>query len=75
MHLPVLRYVDDSIAAETEASIEHAMNVFAHLVRACLGAGSVAPHKLQHGNPLTVLGVDVHIKSDGAIVACVLFEC
>ena len=35
---------------------------FARLVRLCLGPTSVSARKLAHGNPLTILGIDLCIK-------------
>ena len=37
------------------------------LVRVCLGPTSVSARKLAHGNPLTILGVDLCIKHDGVV--------
>ena len=40
---------------------------FARLVRLCLGPTSVSARKLAHGNPLTILGIDLCIKHDGVV--------
>jgi hypothetical protein len=42
------------------------MQVYAKLVRLCLGSGAVADHKLECGNPLVVLGVECSLDSEGA---------
>jgi len=65
LFLPLLRYVDDYFAAESVACAEHALSVFARLVKACLGDGAVAAHKLDVGNPLVILGVVVSLNRDG----------
>ena len=39
----------------------HVKQCFARLVRAMLGYDSIEETKLQHGNPLTLLGVEVQI--------------
>ena len=65
LFLPVLRFVDDFYAACRSAEVEHAMQIFARLVRCLLGADSIAAHKLEFGNPLTVLGVAISLKASG----------
>ena len=40
----------------------------ARLVRLCLGPTSVSARKLAHGNPLTILGIDLCIKHDGVVL-------
>ena len=42
------------------------MQSFARLVRACLGPDAVSERKLEHGNPLVVLGVETAIDEGGA---------
>ena len=63
LHMPVLRYVDDYFSAERSDTVRHAMEMFARLVRALLGSSSISNRKLLYGNPLEVLGLDVHISS------------
>ena len=63
--LPVLRYVDDYFAPERPQLIEHAMCCFRDLVRVLLGPKAIADKKTEHGNPLTILGVDVTVKAEG----------
>ena len=65
LFLPVLRFVDDFYAACRSAEVEHAMQIFARLVRCLFGADSIAAHKLEFGNPLTVLGVAISLKASG----------
>ena len=52
-------------------------SVCCRLVRACLGSSAIADKKLESANPLVVLGIEVHIHSDGLHVsrACVFAEC
>lgn len=37
----------------------------ARMVRCLLGASAIAEHKLEHGVPLTVLGISISLSSDG----------
>ena len=37
------------------------------LIRCCLGATAIAEKKLEAGNPLTVLGVNIEIDMEGVI--------
>ena len=67
LHLPVLRFVDDFFTADRRESTAHAMHIFARLVRCLLGPTAIAAHKLQHANPLPVLGINVKVSSVGAI--------
>ena len=53
------RWVDDFFFVEPQESIEHAKNCAARILRAVLGADAVAVEKLQHGNPLTALGLSI----------------
>ena len=63
--LPILHYVDDYFCAECEQCIQIAKECFARLVRACLGESSISDRKLEHGNPLTVLGIDMRLDVHG----------
>ena len=69
LHIITLRYVDDFFGPDRLASISNAMEVFARLVRACLGEDSLSPNKLSCGNPLTILGVLTTVSRDGATFA------
>ena len=60
-----MHYVDDFFAPDRAACIETAKHVFARLVRACLGETAISQRKLEHGNPLTVLGIDIAIAEEG----------
>ncbi len=66
LRLVLLHYVDDYIGADRAASAEVAKDTFARLVRACLGESAISPGKLSHGNPLTILGVDIELSMHGA---------
>ena len=59
LRLPVFRFVDDFYSAEKATLAQHAKGCFARLVRALMGADAIAEKKLEYGNPLTVLGIDV----------------
>ena len=63
--IPVIAYVDDFLSAEWEESCGHAKECFARLVRCLLGPSAVAPHKLEHGAVLDVLGLVVTADSAG----------
>ena len=58
-HLILFRYVDDFFAPDWADVIQNAKEVFAELVRACLGTDALSAHKLEAGNGLTILGVVV----------------
>ena len=45
--------------------VRDAMLVCARLVDCLLGSGAAAPDKLVHGNPLTVLGVEMTVEATG----------
>lgn len=66
-HLPVCRFVDDFFAAEHSEVAAHGMQIFARLVDLLLGEGACAPKKLECGNPLTVLGVQVELNLAGVV--------
>ena len=65
LKLALLHYVDDYFGPERWASTKTAMAVFARLVCACLGGDAVSERKLEHGNPLVVLGIEVFFSSSG----------
>ena len=65
LYLPLLRYVDDYFGPERLESMHHAMTCFARLVRALLGAGSIADNKLECGRGLCILGVDISMSRRG----------
>ena len=68
LHLAALRWVDDYHGAEPECTVAHAKLCFARLVRALLGPSAVADRKLQHGNGIVVLGLEVHM--DALVFRC-----
>ena len=61
LHLPLLCFVDDYFSVDRHTCAQAAMQYFARLVRACLGESAVAPRKLEWGNPLIVLGVEIEV--------------
>ena len=67
LHIALLHYVDDYFAGDRQESVTIAKNVFAKLVRLCLGGSAIAERKLQDGNPLEVLGVDTELGPDGLV--------
>ena len=67
LHLPVLRFVDDFFTADRSACAGHAKQMFAKLTRCMLGPTAIAERKLQHNNPLPVLGVNVGVEKAGVI--------
>ena len=66
LYLPLMMYVDDYFSIDRAASAQGAMQSFARLVRACLGPDAISERKLEHGNPLVVLGVEATIDEGGA---------
>ena len=42
---------------------------FTRLVRAIMGEDAIAKNKLEHGNPLTILGITVEVNMAGMIFA------
>ena len=69
LHLPVLRYVDDFFSAESPTCCKHSMHVFARLITAVLGSTAISKHKLEWGNPLTILGLTLTLRSDDIMCA------
>ena len=63
--LPCLRYVDDYFGPGHPATIEHAKNAFARLVRMLLGPSALSEHKLSCGPALEILGLDVSMSARG----------
>lgn len=61
------RFVDDYFTADRAECAEHAKQCFARLVRCMLGATAIAERKLQHANPLPILGFDVGVGKAGVI--------
>ena len=59
LKIPSFRWVDDYFSVEPEGTTEHTKNCFARCVRAMLGQDAIENKKLQHGNKLTILGIDV----------------
>lgn len=66
LRLPVLRYVDDFFTIDRELSTPRAKLIFARLVRCLLGETAISERKLEHGNPLTILGIEAFLQHDGA---------
>ena len=64
--LPASRYVDDFFSADRSASVEHAAQCFARLVRALLGHDAISEKKLGFGSPLTILGLSVSASGPNA---------
>ena len=69
LHLPMLRFVDDFFTAAPEECAEHAMNIFARLVRSLLGCTAISQTKLEFGLPLPILGLSVTV--DAAGMSCI----
>ena len=67
LKIPVNRYVDDYFSAEYAETIQHAKECFARLVRALLGTTAVAERKLEHGNPLVILGLLAEVTVQGVV--------
>ena len=67
LKLPVLTYVDDYFAIDSESGAWNAMQSFAKLVRLCLGPSAIADRKLECGNPLVVLGVECSLSNRGVM--------
>jgi hypothetical protein len=59
--------VDDFFTADRSSCAAHAKQIFARLTRCMLGQTAIAKHKLQHANPLPVLGINVGVGKAGAI--------
>ena len=66
LHIITLHYVDDYFGTDRDMSIEHAKLCFARLVRACLGQSAIASKKLEHGQCLVILGVEIRFSTHGA---------
>ena len=65
LKLPILTYVDDYFGTESEELVEHAKSCFARVVKCLLGDDALSASKLQHGNPLDILGLEFHITPEG----------
>ena len=61
------RFVDDYFTADRKACVAHAKQCFARLTRCMLGPTAIAERKLQHANPLPILGFEVGIGKAGVI--------
>jgi hypothetical protein len=66
--LPLARYVDDFFAADRQEDAEHALECFAQVVRAVLGADALSADKMEYGNPLQVLGLHFQGSNKGVCV-------
>ena len=67
LKMPLLVYVDDFHGPELPEAVKHAKVCFARVVRALLGVDSLSEDKLQHGNPLDVLGLTFAVNSKGIL--------
>ena len=65
VRIPAGRYVDDYFAPDAPGSVAHGMAVFARLVRAILGPGSIASNKLEWGRMLVLLGISFAFSAQG----------
>ena len=65
LFLPALRYVDDIFGPDREGSVAHAKQLIARLVRCLLGRTAISDKKMDHGNPLVILGVEAKILEEG----------
>jgi len=65
LHMPAFRYVDDVFGPEREGSAAHAEQIVARVVKCLLGPTAISSHKVAHGNPLVVLGVEATIEEEG----------
>ena len=67
--MPLFRYVDDYFGLDSPDTVKHAMECFARLLRALLGATAAAEGKLEWGSSLVVLGMQVsklmRVRADG----------
>jgi len=61
LRIPLFRYVDDFFAVDRPECAEHALQCFARVTRAILGASALQERKMQCGCPLSILGVDISI--------------
>jgi hypothetical protein len=68
LRIPISRFVDDFFAPDRAESAGIAMQCFARLVRAVMGVTAIADRKLETGNPLTVLGLDIVLSAGAASV-------
>ena len=65
LKIALLRYVDDMFAPERTATMAHALQCLARLIRAILGPTAVADKKLACGKKLDVLGVGMKLSRRG----------
>lgn len=66
--MAVMRYVDDYFCAEREGTEAHAMQCFARMVRAIMGASVLNKDKLESGVQLDVLGLTISYDQKGVQV-------
>ena len=64
LRVSCFRWVDDYFGVEPEATTEHVKCCFARVVRALMGPDTIETKKLEHGNPITILGIDIKIGPD-----------
>ena len=65
LRIALLHYVDDYFGGDRASCIQSAKDSFARLVRCCLGESAIADRKLEHGNPLEILGVETLLREEG----------
>ena len=66
LRIPLLCFVDDYFSVDREDSVACALQSFVRIVLACLGDDAISPSKVEAGNPLVVLGVEIAISKEGA---------
>ena len=66
LRIPLLCFVDDCFSVDREDSVACALQSFVRIVLACLGDDAISPSKVEAGNPLVVLGVEIAISKEGA---------
>ena len=65
LKLACLRYVDDFFGVERTACLKHSMMCHARLVRALFGEAAIADRKLECGQGMAVLGVQMEAMWTG----------
>ena len=64
LNLALCQYVDDFFACEESSTAKHALDCLARIVDAIFGAGTLAPAKMDFGQSLIVLGVEIQLHVD-----------
>ena len=65
LHLALFRYVDDYYGPDRRETMAHGVQCFARLVRTILGPGSIAEAKVESGDSLVILGIEVRMNAAG----------